>query len=50
MFFINFSKERYCFKCHKLKQLNEFTRKLSFFRYAGKCMNCQIKDKLHARH
>ncbi len=43
--FINLFKERYCFKCHAIKSVDNFVKVPPRFRVAGVCKQCsEVKE------
>lgn len=37
---INIFTERYCHKCHKVKSVQSFLKKLFMFKHSGVCNEC----------
>lgn len=37
----NFNRERYCHKCHRVREDKEFVKKPPLFRIAGICKSCK---------
>lgn len=42
---INIYKERYCFRCHKVKDIKEFNKYLRTFRDSAVCEVCRMSPE-----